>query len=139
MDETICCKLLQMGGGILKNWGLLGRTHVLEWNETNVSTKKSDIKRCFVIRIVTALLISHYIPVTLFTVASFTSFSLALNRGNDRIGFLVTLFLVLVSMNISITNTSPGGNMITSVGKFFFTQVYLACVILSKISLDCLS
>ncbi len=64
-----------------------------------------------------AVLISHYVPVTLFTWTSFASFELRPEHGNDRIGFLVTLFLVLVSMIAFQTNSSPGGNIITSVGK----------------------
>ncbi len=71
----------------------------------------------FYFRIPTALLISHYVPVTLFTWASFASFELRPEHGTDRIGFLVTLFLVLVSMIAFQTNSSPGGNVITSVGK----------------------
>ena len=92
----------------------------------------------FFFRIVTALLISHYIPVTLFTLASFSSFSLALNHGNDRIGFLVTLFLVLVSMNISITNTSPGGNLITSVGNLLLLQRLYSYKLVESFRVHCL-
>ncbi len=61
--------------------------------------------------------IAHYVPLTLFTVSSFSSFDLEPNSGNDRIGFLVTLFLVMVSMSVSVTNRTPGANLITFVGK----------------------
>ena len=65
-----------------------------------------------------AKIISHYVPVTLYTWASFTSFDLRnSNLVGDRIGFLVTLFMVVVSMIISQTNSSPGGNQITSIGE----------------------
>ena len=78
-------------------------------------------------RIPTSYIISHYIPVTLYTWASFSSFDLRHGTNNDRIGFLVTLFLVLANMMISQTNSSPGGNIVTSIGKSFsaFLLVFL--------------
>ena len=61
-------------------------------------------------------LIVHYVPLTLLTLASFSSFSMEANRGNDRIGFLITLFLVMVSMAAGVTARTPGANQITLIG-----------------------
>ena len=62
-------------------------------------------------------LIVNYVPLLLFTVASFSSFDIEANKGNDRIGFLITLFLVMVSMSVNITNMTPGANVITFIGE----------------------
>ena len=70
-------------------------------------------------RIWTCFIVSHYIPVTLYTWASFSSFDLRQGVNCDRIGFLVTLFLVLANMMITQTNSSPGGNMVTSIGNYY--------------------
>ena len=68
-------------------------------------------------RISIAYIISHYIPVTFFTWASFSSFELRMSVGGNRIGFIVVLFMVLVSMIMNQTDRSPGGNIITSIGQ----------------------
>ena len=62
-------------------------------------------------------MITNLVPVTLFTTASFASFDLEANKGNDRIGFLITLFLVMVSIASGITAESPGANEITYIGE----------------------
>lgn len=69
-------------------------------------------------RIIFPYVITNLVPVTLFTTASFASFDLEANKGNDRIGFLITLFLVMVSIASGITAESPGANEITYIGKF---------------------
>ena len=67
-------------------------------------------------RIMYPELISNYLPMTLFTLASFSSFYMQPNKGNDRIGFLITLFLVLSTMTVNITSKTPGANQITFIG-----------------------
>ena len=68
-------------------------------------------------RVMSPDLIVNYVPLTLFTVASFSSFDIEANKGNDRIGFLITLFLVMVSIASGITAESPGANEITYIGE----------------------
>ncbi len=58
----------------------------------------------YLCRVVYPAMIANYVPLTLFTIASFSSFDIEANKGNDRIGFLITLFLVMVSMSVNITN-----------------------------------
>ena len=64
-------------------------------------------------------LISLYIPITLFTWSSFSSFDMTPDSGGDRMGFLITLFMVIVAMITSTSNQSPGGNVVTSIGNYF--------------------
>ena len=78
------------------------------------------------LRIMFPELISNYVPMMLFTLASFSSFDMEPNRGNDRIGFLITLFLVLSTMSVNITGQTPGANQITFIGagsSFVLTMV----------------
>ena len=70
----------------------------------------------FCCRITSGFIISHYIPITMFTWASFASFELRPEHGTDRMGYLMTLILVVVSMISYQTHSSPGGHIITAVG-----------------------
>jgi hypothetical protein len=67
-------------------------------------------------RIPTSLVIAFYTPMTLLTWVAFASFELRPEHGTDRVGFLVTLLLIMVPMTACISISSPGGNIVTSIG-----------------------
>ena len=57
-------------------------------------------------------------PSAMFVVVSWISFLMPLN-GGERAGLLVTLFLVLVSMFLTVVTTAPKGKFISKSTQYF--------------------
>ena len=67
-------------------------------------------------------IVSHLLqiimPSAMFVVVSWISFLMPLN-GGERAGLLVTLFLVLVSMFLTVVTTAPKGKFISKSTQYF--------------------
>ena len=74
-------------------------------------------------------IVSHLLqiimPSAMFVVVSWISFLMPLN-GGERAGLLVTLFLVLVSMFLTVVTTAPKGKF-----SFFQNLHIVICIFIS--------